>query len=276
MNTQALKIGILNVMHDKADTQRRYQQIFDKMSMPIEITFFYPKTHYRNRPVPDEVAAISEPLDLTQVKNFDAFIITGAPIENLPFNDIEYMDEIRCLINELNSNRIEQLYFCWGAMAAMHHYYGIEKHRLSEKIFGVFPNAIHHENELLTDLRHNFLAPHARYSEMNQDEIRQNSDLQIDSTTEDGKLFMVSDIEHPERQFLFSHMEYDKQALLKEYQREVASHPEREYKKPDNYFINKEKMTGPVFSWEDSQNVFFNNWIKKIIEANLAKAELVG
>lgn len=276
MKKTPLKIGILNIMHDKADTQRRYHKIFEQMPFDVDATFFYPRTHYLKRPVPDEVARISQPLDLKQVKNFDAFIITGAPIEHFAFDEVEYMEEIRCLLDELNKNHVEQLYFCWGAMAAMNHFYGIKKEMLPKKLFGVYPHEITGKNELLANLADDFLAPHARYAEMNHEEIVNDPRLQVDAVTDHGALFLVSAVDHPEQTFLFSHMEYDRDALLKEYQREVAAHPEDDYQKPENYFLNSKTMSDPIFSWEKTQKIFFYNWLKKVSEANFKEAAIAG
>lgn len=129
--------------------------------MPNEkLTFLYPRSHYLHRPVPTEVSATSsEPLDIDRIKEFDGFIITSAPIDHLAFHDVEYIEEIRCLIQELDKQRKQQLYFCWGAMAAMNYFYGIRKRILAEKIFGIFPHLIIEPHPLLDGLSQGFIAP---------------------------------------------------------------------------------------------------------------------
>lgn len=261
MSNQQLKIGILNLMHDKKDTQNRYHKIFSSINQNITLQFFYPKMHYLNRPVPKRVAKISNPLDLKQIKNFDGFIITGAPIEQLDFNDITYIDEFQHLIQELEKNHIQQLFFCWGAMAALNYCYGIHKTMLNEKIFGIYPHHILHHSDLLQGIDSGFLAPHARYAEMNHEEILQDSRLQIDAITNTGDLFSISSIKSPEQDFIFSHLEYDKEALANEYHREIAAHPEKAFKKPENY-----SLSNPVFNWKKTQRQFFTNWIKKLMK----------
>lgn len=259
-----LRIGILNIMHDKADTRKRYEQIFANLPIRTQLTFFYPRMHYLDRPVPAAVKAIAQPLALRQVSNFDGFIITGAPIEKYGFKDVTYIKEIDALLSQLNKYHIGQLYFCWGAMAAMNYYYGIEKRMLPHKIFGIYPHKIIHEEQLLHNLPQGFLAPHARYAEMNKKEIKENPHLQINAETNDGCLFMVTDPSKPERIFLFSHLEYDRQALAKEYQREITAYPDRHYRQPVNY-----SMTNPVFNWAHTQRQFFSNWLKQIQEKSV-------
>lgn len=274
MKNAALKIGILNIMHDKLRTRQRFEEIFEKAPFNVDLCFFYPKMHYQDRPVPPEVAAISKPLDLKQVKDFDGFIITGSPIEQFEFNEVTYIDEIRCLLAELDRNHVQQLYLCWGAMAAMNYFYGTNKKDLPEKIFGVFSHKINHCNNLLAGISSGFLAPHARYEEMDKAQIEQNSDLRIDAEDENGNLFLVTAPQNPERIFLFSHLEYDRPALLEEYQREVAAHPENTYKKPENYFLDEKNMQEPQFKWEKTQKRFFFNWLNQVSNSTL-KPDLV-
>lgn len=269
MKTPTLKIGILNIMHDKLRTRQRFEKIFDQAPFDVDLHFFYPKMHYQNRPVPPEVAAIAEPLDLDRVKDFDGFIITGSPIERFDFNEVTYIDEIRCLLSELDRNHVQQLYLCWGAMAAMNYFYGTEKRNLPEKIFGVFPHQINSQNDLLTGINSGFLAPHARYEEMDKAQIEQDPDLRIDAEDENGNLFLVTAPKNPERVFLFSHLEYDRPALLEEYQREKAAHPENEYKKPENYFLDEKNMQDPQFKWEKVQKQFFFNWLNQVSNSTL-------
>lgn len=262
---QELKIGVLNLMHDKVDTQKRFKKVFAETGIPVKLEFFYPKTKYQNRSVPKEVAEISQPLNLKKIKDFDGFIITGSPIEHLDFEDVTYIEEIRCLLTELDQNHVQQLYLCWGAMAALNYFYGIKKLQLPKKIFGIYPNQIVQPHTLLKDLPNSFLAPHARYAEMDRLQIAQDSRLQINSLTDSKHLLLVTSPPFPERTFLFAHLEYGQNALLKEYKREVAAHPEKHYQKPENYF-SRETPNIPEFKWEDTQKIFFRNWLKKLIK----------
>ncbi|GAA2952222.1 homoserine O-acetyltransferase/O-succinyltransferase family protein [Lactobacillus kefiranofaciens] len=258
--TKQLKIGILNLMHDKLDTQRRFASVLPN----TELIFFYPRMHYLNRLVPNEVAQTSKPLNLEQINTLDGFIITGSPIDQIKFQDVTYIEEIRCLLNKLNQLKIPQLYFCWGAMVALNHFYGIQKQILSEKIFGIYPHLIIAPHPLLDRLSQGFIAPHARYAEMDKKQILQNPHLVINAVDDNGHLFMVSNPDKPEQSFIFSHIEYDQNGLKDEYQREVAAHPERNYKKPANY-----NMAAPLFQCRNTQQIFFTNWLKQVKQNKL-------
>ena len=156
------------------------------------------------------------------------------------------------------------MYFCWGAIAAMNYFYGIKKRILAEKIFGIFPHLIIQPHPLLNGLSQGFITPHARYAEMDKEQIMQDPRLVINSVDDNGHLFMVSSKEKPEQNFIFSHIEYGRNGLRDEYRREIAAHPDRHYKKPENY-----SMTSPLFQWKDTQKTFFNNWLKQVEKIKL-------
>lgn len=257
-------------MHDKWDTQQRFSKVLKQDNFNVDVTFLYPQTHYDRRPVPELVKQISQPLDLTRLQSFDAFIITGAPIEQLDFKEITYITEVHELIDRLVALNIPQLYICWGAMAAANYLYGIEKHLLSQKLFGVFPNQIINQSQMLAGLPNGFLAPHARYAELDHNQITQHPDLIIEATTVDDNLFSFR-ARNRHQYFLFSHLEYGQLALLKEYRREQNAHPEKEYRKPQNYFLDPLHMRVPQMTWQLAQTTFFNNWLTSIFQETQVK-----
>ena len=265
MSRQPLKIGILNLMHDKEDTQKRFSRVLRDTGENLEITYFYPVNHYKNREVPELVAKISQPLDLKLVRQMDAFIITGAPLEKLPFSDITYLDELQGLMDTLEKQNISQLYVCWGGMVALNYFYGIHKEMLDAKLFGIYPQKITNQSNLLKGLTNGFLAPHARYAEMNKDDILSSKDLIINAYSSTGHLFLVSAKNKPQH-FLFSHLEYGPNAFIKEYHRELNARGGDAVGlvKPTGYFKDDNNMSQPQFTWENTQKKFFKNWITAI------------
>lgn len=256
------KIGILNLMHDKIDTQKRFSHVIKEASPETEITYFYPQSHYLSRPLPRNWPA--EPLDLAKIEKMDGFIITGAPIELLDFTEVDYWEELTRLFDFLQAKKIPQLYVCWGAMAALHYFYGIGKHPLPKKIFGIYPQEILAPAPLLSGLVEGFRAPHARYAEMNREEIEAEKALTINAATPDGQLTLVTGPN--KRTFLFSHLEYGPQAFEKEYQRELSARggDDRNLAKPQQYFADEAAMSLPQFTWESTQQHFFKNWLRTI------------
>ncbi|PNV58700.1 homoserine O-acetyltransferase/O-succinyltransferase family protein [Limosilactobacillus fermentum] len=265
MAMEALRIGVLNLMHDKEATRRRFTRVLEQPGLPVKLTFFYPVTHYTGRPVPEAVAKIARPLDLELAAQMDGFIITGAPIENLPFDQVEYFAEVCDLIDVLNRARVFQLYVCWGAMVAANYLYGVEKHRLAKKYFGVFENQVVAPDPLLVGLEPNFLAPHARYAELNEGELAPK--MVVTARSSEGYLLAARATAY--QSFLFAHLEYGQNALLEEYQREVAAHPTRHYQKPVHYFKDEGRMQGPKFRWRATQQRYFANWLNLVATKRL-------
>ncbi|AKP68481.1 homoserine O-succinyltransferase [Companilactobacillus ginsenosidimutans] len=253
-------------MYNKVETDENFYKSLTHEHRNVEFTYYYSATRYVDRKLDPAVTNTMKPLDLDDLDNLDGFIISGSPVEQIDFNDITYKDEIDELLDKLNEMSIPQLYVCWGAMAALHHLHGIDKQILPHKTFGIFQNNILKSSNLLDNISNNFPAPHARYAEMNQQQINDNSQLTINAISDKGLLFLASSKTKPQS-FLFSHLEYQKNDLRKEYEREFAAHPERHPLQPVNYYspINNQ----PMFAWEEVQAKFFGNWVRNVINAKV-------
>lgn len=267
-----IKIGILNLMHDKKDTNDRFTKVLSAPGKPVELKFYYPKSHYQNRPVPPEVSAILHPLDFDEVKKMDAFIITGAPIEQLPYDEITYLPEIKELLAVLKQNVSNLLFVCWGGLVAAYEYFGIQKHPIDHghKLFGVYPDQILDATDPLLDgLADGFLAPHARYAELNHDEVAKTGDLKVTATTVGDNLFSMRTLDG-QQNYLFAHLEYDAPGLMNEYLRETAAYPNRHYQLPENDWNPSDNQLH--FAWQQTQKIYFTNWIN-LISNNLIEED---
>lgn len=262
MNT--VKIGVLNLMYNKIETNINFYRSLTREHKNVQLVYYYSATRYVDRKLDPAITNTMKPLNLDDLNDLDGFIITGSPIEHLDFEDVTYRDEVNALLDRLNEMRIPQLYVCWGAMVALNHLYGIDKKILPHKTFGVFQNNILHSSALLENISDNFPAPHARYAEMSQQQINDNDQLTINVISDKGLLFMAEAKNKPQS-FLFSHLEYQKDGLKKEYDREFAAHPENHPVQPENYYspINNE----PMFAWKDIQAKYFGNWVNQVISA---------
>ncbi|MFT8459906.1 MAG: homoserine O-succinyltransferase [Liquorilactobacillus ghanensis] len=252
---QPLQIGILNLMHDKLRTRIELQQVLQQTSQAVKLHFYYPRMHYQNRPVPADVQATASPLDLTAVAKLDAFIITGAPLDQLPFAQITYLSELQSLFQVLTKVP-QRLYLCWGAMVALHEIYQIGKQKLPRKLFGVYPQQILTADPLLQGLKNHFWAPHARYAEADRAQIEAHPQLKITAVSQAGNLFLVQN-RFGNETMLFSHLEYQADSLMAEYHREIAAHPDRHYQLP-------EMQTTAAFAWQQTQQLFFQNWLNLV------------
>ncbi|WP_034992228.1 homoserine O-acetyltransferase/O-succinyltransferase family protein [Liquorilactobacillus vini] len=256
MSAKSLQIGILNLMHDKAATQADFRQVLQNGLYPVELHFYYPIMHYLDRPVPTEVLKSAKPLDLKEVASLDAFIITGAPLDQLDFEQVTYLPELQELFRALKQVP-QRLYLCWGAMVALYDQYHIAKEVLPKKLFGVFPQKIIQSSPLLTGLPNGFWAPHARYADSNRHQIETDSQLTVKAVNQDGRLLLVQNQAGNET-MLFSHLEYQAGSLVAEYQREIMAHPKKHYRLPIN-------QAGREFAWKHTQKVFFTNWLQQVV-----------
>lgn len=249
-------------MHDKVDTQKRFAEALTLADPQVQIDFLYPVDHYLGRSVPELVAQISDPLVIDQVPTYDGFIITGAPLEQKEFTEVTYYDEMIALLDQLKAQQVPTLFVCWGAMIAMHHYYGIDKHPLASKLFGAYSHQILQPTPLLDGLQSGFMAPHARYAEMDRDQIAMTNDLVVNAVASNHRNFLLTSREAPFI-FLFSHLEYGQRAFLKEYQREVqaAKDPQALIARPVNYYLH---LGEPVYSWQTVSQRFFENWLTQV------------
>lgn len=255
---EPIKIGILNLMQNKLETMENFQNVLKENT---ELTFYYSATRYIHRKLDPRITENMQPLDLSDVKNLDGFIITGSPVEKLDFPQVSYSDEINELIDLLDQLNIPQLYVCWGAMAALNRIYDIDKKILPHKAFGVFQNQILTDSPLLENISDNFPAPHARFAEMNHEQIFAEPTLNVSSVSENGLLTLVeSTTKH--QTFVFSHLEYGRDGLDKEYHRELNS-PKVKHPFPAfNYYSPLDHQ--PMFAWKQTQQNFYNNWLQTV------------
>ncbi|WCG36143.1 homoserine O-acetyltransferase/O-succinyltransferase family protein [Companilactobacillus farciminis] len=260
---EPIKIGILNLMQNKLDTMRNFQiALGDK----VETKFYYSATRYVDRQLDSSITDNMEPLNLDEIKDLDGFIITGSPVEKLDFPQVSYFDEINDLIDLLDQLNIPQLYVCWGAMAALNRLYDIDKKILPHKTFGVFQNQILTDTPLLNNIGDNFPAPHARNAEMDHQQLMENPDLVIDAVSENGLLTLVESIKKHQT-FIFSHLEYQKDGLDDELKREQGS-PKIKHPMPATGYYSPLDQK-PVFSWKQTQQNFYNNWVQTVAEHKL-------
>lgn len=238
-------VGLLVLMHDKAGAINDWQ---NALGPQVQVHAFYPKSHVPQNP------GVMQPLDLNLATQMDAFIVTGAPVDRLDFNEVWYYPEVTQLIDALQAAEIPQLYLCWGAMAALHHEFDLEKFRLPQKLFGVYPQHQLMASPLLKGLPERFLAPHARFADISIEAIRSKIDL-IAATT-NGHPFLATAVRQT---FLFAHLEYQRFGLWEEAQRANSA-----------LAFNDDPLHH--WSWENTRNAFFANW-KQSVQQQLKLAQ---
>ena len=206
---RTLKIAILNLMPTKISTETQILRLIGNSPLQVDITLFLPETHQPKNTPEEHLVAFYQKFDEIRDQKYDGLIITGAPVEQLPFEQVDYWPELKDIIDWSHDHVYSTFYICWGAQAGMYHQFGVPKYPLSKKMFGVFPHTITNRNEkLLRGFDDIFYAPHSRHTEVRRADIENVPELQILSESEQAGIYIVAT--HDGRQiFVTGHSEYD-------------------------------------------------------------------
>ena len=254
-----LQIVVLNLMPLKITTETDLVRLLSNTPLQIEINFMRLKSHTpKNTPV-EHMQMFYKSFKELSLQKWDGMIVTGAPIELLPFEDVEYWEEIQSIFNWARTHVTSTLYICWAAQAGLYHFYNIPKHTLSEKKFGIF-----RQYPLIPDLPifrgfdDSFMMPHSRHTEVRRSDIEKEPVLQVIAESAESGVSMI--MARGGREFFITgHLEYAPDTLDKEYKRDFGKR--QDVAKPLHYYRDDDPTKGPVVSWRSHANLFFCNWI---------------
>ena len=253
-----IKIAILNLMPTKRETETQLLRLLGNTPLQVNITLVNTKS-YKGKNTPDtHLEKFYKSFDDIKHQKFDGMIVTGAPVETIGFDEVKYWDELKEIMDFTLTNVTSTAFICWGAQAALYHFYGIDKTPLPKKMFGIFPTVAMQENELLTKgLSDEFFIPHSRHTAIDEKSVLRNTDLiPLAKNRETGISIIKS---RDNGQFFFTgHVEYDRYTLKKEYFRDLDKGLAIET--PVNYFTdnNCERVN---MSWTSTANILFSNWL---------------
>ena len=254
-----LQIAVVNLMPTKIDTETQLMRLLGNTPLQVEAVLLRTKTHQsKNTPI-EHLKTFYKTFDEVNHHNFDGMIITGAPVEQIPFEEVDYWDEL-CAIMEWTKTHVHStLHICWGAQAGLYYHYGIPKHSLPQKLFGVFPHTVvRKQSPLFRGFDDVFYVPHSRYTANNLEDILAQPDLQLLAVSPDAGVFGVKS-EDNRRFFITGHPEYDAETLGNEYFRDVNKGLTIDV--PKNYFPNDDPTQEPVVRWRSAAQLFYNNWL---------------
>ena len=254
-----LKILLLNLMPTKVDTETQFSRLLGNTPLQIELTLLHTKTHKAKNTSAKHLISFYHCLDDIIDQYFDGLIITGAPVEKMDFEQVEYWNEL-CEIMKWSKTHVFSTFFvCWGAQAGLHYFYGIDKTVLNKKLFGVFQHRVEHtESVLFRGFDDLFMVPHSRYTTTNRDEIEKHNELTVLASSEKAGVFAVEDAK-ARRIFITGHPEYDARTLEREYLRDKSQGIEISY--PENYYPNDDDTMPPLVSWKAHANLLYSNWL---------------
>lgn len=254
-----LKIVILNLMPTKETTETQILRLLGNTPLQVEIDFIHPKTHVSKNTSHVHLNAFYKTFDDIKDQAYDGMIITGAPIELLDFEDVNYWEELKQIMDWKLENVTSTLHICWAAQAGLYYHYGVPKYELDSKMFGVFPHTINKSNvKLLRGFDDVFYVPQSRHTENRREDIQKVSDLEILSESEMSGVYIVAS-KDGRQIFVTGHSEYDPLTLKDEYDRDVRQGLEIEV--PYNYFPDNDPGKRPVQTWRSHANLLFANWL---------------
>lgn len=254
-----LKIAILNLMPTKIVTETQLLRLLGNSPIQVDVVLLHPQT-YTSRNTPEEhLINFYNTFDDVKEERFDGLIITGAPVEQLEFEEVAYWEELKRIMEWSLRNVYSTLHICWGAQAGLYYHFGIPKYPLDEKMFGVFPHKVNKKNVmLLRGFDDEFYAPHSRHTEIRREDIEKVNELEILSESDEAGIYIVK-TKGGRHIFVTGHSEYDPLTLKSEYDRDAAKG--LDIKVPRNYFPGDDPAKAPVVRWRGHANLLFANWL---------------
>jgi len=254
-----LKIAILNLMPVKIVTETQLLRLIGNSPLQVDVVLLHPKSHVSKNTPQSHLIKFYDTFDDVKNEKFDGLIITGAPVEQLEFEQVDYWEELQAIMEWSVSNVYSTFHICWGAQAGLYYHYGIKKYPLSAKMFGIFPHTVTKKNvRLLRGFDDVFYAPHSRHTEVRAEDIEKVEDLEILSVSEEAGVYIVA-TKDGRQIFVTGHSEYDPHTLKDEYVRDVSKGLDIEI--PKNYFPNDDPTKPPIVNWRAHANLLFSNWL---------------
>ena len=258
-----LKIIILNLMPTKLETETQLLRLLSNSPLQLDIEFLQVATHKAKNVSKSHMDKFYKTFDEVNENKYDGMIITGAPVEQMEFEEVDYWDELCKIMDWSKTNVYSTFHICWGAKAALYYHYGIKKYKTPKKIFGIFPHTcLDDTHPLMRGLDDVYYVPHSRHTEIKMSDIAQVKDLQIISYSEEAGVHIVSDMEC-RNFFVTGHSEYDRDTLAKEYFRDLSKGLDIDM--PVNYFPNNDTNLVPKMTWKGTANLIFNNWLNYFV-----------
>lgn len=257
-----IEIALVNLMPTKVETETQIMRLLANTPLQVNLTLIKTATYKSTNVSVDHMERFYKTFDEIKDQKFDGMIITGAPVENMEFDDVLYWEELKKILDYADKNVTSTIYICWGAQAALHHYFGIDKIALPKKMFGIFPNkATVQYDPLLKGLNDIFNIPHSRHTRIDEDAVRSEKKLRVLAEGADCGLSIVK-TRDDKKFFFFGHSEYDRETLKNEYLRDKAKGLSIE--QPKNYFIDG-NIHNIDYSWNSTANLLFYNWLNHYV-----------
>jgi len=254
-----LRIAILNLMPTKTATETQLLRLLGNTALQVEVVLLHPATHESKNTSQHHLTTFYKTFEEVRHEKFDGLIITGAPVEQMPFEEVNYWEELQQIMEWKKTHVFSTLFICWAAQAALYHYYGVSKYPLSSKLFGVFRHQVHQPHvKLMRGFDDLFDAPHSRHTEVRAEDLAAVPGLDILATSSEAGVYMAASRDG-KNIFVTGHSEYDPLTLKAEYDRDVKAGLSIDV--PANYFPNDDPSKMPLVTWRGHANLLFANWL---------------
>lgn len=258
-----LKIVILNLMPKKIETETQILRLLSKSALQLDIDFLMVE-HISKNTSKDHLLKFYESFDTIQDNYYDGMIITGAPVEHLAFEDVDYWDEMKAILEWSKTHVFSTIHICWGAQAGLYYHYGINKHLLDDKVFGIFPEQLCDEYDFLTNgFDEIHYTPHSRHTALDEESLAKVPQLSVLSKSDEiGSNIIVS--KDYRQIFIVGHFEYGKETLAQEYYRDLEAN--KKIHIPFNYFLHDDPTQEPILKWRAHANLLYRNWLNYVYQ----------
>ena len=258
-----LQILLLNLMPTKIDTETQLSRLLGNTPLQVELTLMHTQSHKSRNTSEEHLLAFYTTFDKIKDRKFDGMIITGAPVEQMAFEEVEYWQEL-CEIMEWSLSHVHSTFhICWGAQAGLYYHFGVQKKPLEKKMFGIFPHVADYKRSILfRGFDDVFMVPHSRHTTVEREDLEKVSGLKILASSEEAGVFALS-TKNGRQIFITGHPEYDADTLKKEYVRDVNAGKPIEV--PKNYFPDDDPTRAPIATWRSSANLLYSNWLNYFV-----------
>ena len=253
-----LKILIMNLMPTKVETETQILRLLSNSPLQTDVEFLQAATHESKNTSKEYLGRFYRTFDQVRDRRYDGMIITGAPVESIDFEEVDYWNELCEIMDWSRTNVCSTLYICWGCQAGLYHHYGIPKYPLDSKVSGIFEHQVLVPTEpILRGFDERFFMPQSRHTEVKAEDIRKNPHLHIVSSSPESGVGIV--VSERNEVFITGHFEYDRGTLAYEYERDLNAGMNPHV--PDNYFEDDDPRKDPVLRWRGHATLFFTNWL---------------
>lgn len=254
-----LKIALVNLMPTKITTETQLLRLLGNSPLQVEFDFINTATHNSKNTPSAHLSSFYKDFEMIKEQKYDGMIITGAPVEKMEFEEVDYWDELKKIMEWSNTNVTSTLHICWAAQAGLYYHFGVPKISLDKKLFGVFEHRVVRKKAMLVrGFDDVFYAPHSRYTTVSKEDIQKVGDLQIMAESDEAGIYIVTSRDK-KKIFVTGHSEYDRLTLHEEYMRDLDKGADIDI--PKNYYPGNNPKNTPIMRWRAHANLLFTNWL---------------